>query len=221
MDIVKKNSLIKLGIIGCGAQARYALEILNTLKFKGKLFIIDPIGKGKNIIGNFNVIRITQTKKITEFFKKNNIKYVHIALSDNILKYKLMNILEKNHLQLVSLISPYAIIFSTAIIEKGCMVNPLAVIGADSYIGKCCIIHSLVNIDHDCTINECSNIAPGVTLAGCIKVGKHVFIYTGANIAPDVKIGDFAVIGAGACVLKDVPPKTIVVGVPARIIKSK
>ena len=46
--------------------------------------------------------------------------------------------------------------------------------------------------------------------------------YIGANalILPGIKIGKMSVIGAGAVVTKDVPDYTIVVGVPARIIKK-
>ena len=52
-----------------------------------------------------------------------------------------------------------------------------------------------------------------------IQLGKHVWIGSNATILPGVTVGDWAVIAAGAVVTSDVPPYTIVGGVPAKIIK--
>lgn len=51
-----------------------------------------------------------------------------------------------------------------------------------------------------------------------IHDGAHIGI--GAIIMPGVTIGEGAVIGAGAVVTKDVPPYSIAVGSPAKVIKS-
>lgn len=52
------------------------------------------------------------------------------------------------------------------------------------------------------------------------KIGAYCFIGIGAKIMPGVEIGDHAVVGAGTVVTKDVPPYTMVVGSPAKIIKK-
>lgn len=54
-----------------------------------------------------------------------------------------------------------------------------------------------------------------------IEIGNDVWIGTGAYIARGVKIGDGAVVGAHSVVVKDVPPYTIVGGVPAKPIKQR
>lgn len=53
------------------------------------------------------------------------------------------------------------------------------------------------------------------------RVGNNVDIGTGAKLLGDITIADNVVIGANAVVLEDVPPNSIAVGVPARIIPEK
>ena len=54
-----------------------------------------------------------------------------------------------------------------------------------------------------------------------IKFGDRAWICTGAIVLAGVTIGEGAVVGAGAVVTKDVPPYTIVGGVPARFIRMR
>ena len=58
---------------------------------------------------------------------------------------------------------------------------------------------------------------PKITIGNDVWIGAHTFI----NCSKVVSIGDGAVIGAGAVVTKDVPPYSVVVGVPAKVIKYR
>ena len=53
-----------------------------------------------------------------------------------------------------------------------------------------------------------------------VIIGNHVWIGNKAMILKGVTIGDGAVIAAGAIVNNDVPEKSLVAGVPARVIKT-
>lgn len=52
-----------------------------------------------------------------------------------------------------------------------------------------------------------------------ITIGDNVWIGGRAVINPGVTIGNNAVIASGAVVTTDVPPNTVVAGVPAKVIK--
>ncbi|NTF34236.1 acyltransferase [Rhizobium skierniewicense] len=53
-----------------------------------------------------------------------------------------------------------------------------------------------------------------------IRIGNHVWIGMRAMILKGVTIGDGAVIAAGAVVTKDVPPRSVVAGNPAKIVRD-
>jgi maltose O-acetyltransferase len=52
-----------------------------------------------------------------------------------------------------------------------------------------------------------------------ITVGDGAWIGSRATLLPGVTIGEGAIVGAGAVVTKDVPPNTLVGGVPARVLR--
>lgn len=55
----------------------------------------------------------------------------------------------------------------------------------------------------------------------CVCIGNDVWIGSNVTILNGITIGDGAIIGAGAVVTKDVEPYSIVVGVPAKVIKYR
>ncbi|HEY3998078.1 MAG TPA: bifunctional UDP-N-acetylglucosamine diphosphorylase/glucosamine-1-phosphate N-acetyltransferase GlmU [Candidatus Xenobia bacterium] len=80
----------------------------------------------------------------------------------------------------------------------------------------------------DATIGRHVNIGAGTIT--CNYDGKHkhrttlgdnVFIGSNTNLVAPVTLGNGASTGAGAVVTKDVPDNTVVVGVPARVLKSR
>jgi maltose O-acetyltransferase len=62
--------------------------------------------------------------------------------------------------------------------------------------------------------------AAGFEYARPIRIGDGVWIGGGAIVLPGVAIGDGCVVGAGSIVTRDLPPGSLAVGNPARIIRS-
>ncbi|WP_019201019.1 DapH/DapD/GlmU-related protein [Tsukamurella sp. 1534] len=59
----------------------------------------------------------------------------------------------------------------------------------------------------------------GITSAP-IVLGRNVWIGASAMVMQGVTVGDDAVVAAGAVVTRDVPPRTLVAGVPAAVVKT-
>lgn len=89
-------------------------------------------------------------------------------------------------------------------------------------IGNDCLIAPFVYIvdsDHAIEMGKPINQQPNLTEKICI--GDDVWIATGVKILKGVNIGTGSVIAAGAVVKEDVPPYSIVGGIPAKIIGNR
>ncbi len=109
-------------------------------------------------------------------------------------------------------------------------------IGADSLIGEMNVIRGqggvrigdrvytspmvqIIAVNHVFDDPGRPFVEQGITAQG-IVIEDDVWIGSGAVITDGVCVGRGAVVAAGAVVTKDVPPHTVVGGVPARIIKE-
>lgn len=64
-------------------------------------------------------------------------------------------------------------------------------------------------------------VAPGEgTTVAPVRIGRNVWVGRQAIVMPGVTIGDHAVVAAGAVVTKDVPARSVVAGVPARVVRA-
>ena len=85
-------------------------------------------------------------------------------------------------------------------------------IGKGTLIGPKTVIATL---NHNMDPEKRANLIPKP-----VKIGDHVWIGANVTVLPGVTVGDGAVIGAGAVVTKDVAPRAVVGGVPAKLIKT-
>lgn len=73
----------------------------------------------------------------------------------------------------------------------------------------------LATLDHDLAPSRRADMHPGP-----IVIGQNVWIGSNVTVLPGVSIGDHSVVAAAPVVTKDVPPNSIVMGSPARLVRS-
>lgn len=122
-----------------------------------------------------------------------------------------------------AIIREHVTIGRNAVIMMGAVINIGAEIGENTMIDMNCVIGARG------IIGKNVHVGAGTVIAGVLEppsidpviIGDDVFIGANAVVLEGVRVGNGAVIAAGSVVTKDVPPNTVVAGMPARVIKTK
>lgn len=94
-----------------------------------------------------------------------------------------------------------------------------AVLGS-TLIEKNVKIDNLVHIAHGVILRENCLIIANAMIGGSTEIGKNTWVAPSTSIMQKVKIGNDALIGMAAVVLKDVEDRSVMVGSPAKKIKT-
>ena len=119
-----------------------------------------------------------------------------------------------------SLVDPSVIVPRSFIAGKGLYINAGCTLGSASRLDEYVFINRGVCLGHHSKIGRFVSIGPGAVVAGQVTIGNGTMIGAGAVVLPNINIGEKAVVGAGAVVTRDVPDLCVVVGNPARVIRT-
>jgi acetyltransferase-like isoleucine patch superfamily enzyme len=133
------------------------------------------------------------------------------------------------------------IVGDQACVRERCEIGDDVVIGRGSLVENDSAIGALTKIQAMAYITAYSTLEENVFIAPCVQTTNDNFmgrtdkrhelmrgptirrgarVGGGAVLCPGVEIGAEAFVGAGAVVVKDVPPRTVVVGNPARVLRD-
>ena len=206
--------------LGAGGHARVVIEILRLMGDFELIGLLDPKPELKDtdvlkvpVLGDDNLLPDLYRQGVLHIFlglgstgdtqPRRNL-YEH-ALAQGFLP--------------VQAIHPRSIISPSAVLGEGLTVMAGAIINAEARLGHNVIVNSGAIIEHDCEIGNHVHIATGAQLASTVRIGEGAHIGAGATVRQSISIGNNAIVGAGAAVVNDVDTETVVVGVPARILK--
>ena len=215
-------SLRKVAIIGAGGFGREVLDIFDAINaveptYDVVGFIVDPeygspgtVVNAKLILGGFEWLAGRQ----------NDVELI-CAVGAPELRLRMVQRAYSLGARFCSVRHPTVVASQWLSVGVGSILAAACVLTNQIRIGS----HVQVNLDctigHDCTLDNFVTVAPGVHISGNVTIGEGAFVGTGANLLERVKIGRWAVVGAGSTVRDEVPPNSVVVGLPARVIKNR
>jgi sugar O-acyltransferase (sialic acid O-acetyltransferase NeuD family) len=208
----KEISLNEIALIGFDLDIIDLIETCPTYTLYGYIDI-----KNKSNTMTFRDLNYLGTDNDWETIQRNN-PSLKIAIGmDNPEIRKKMYILYRSRMKenLTTIKSPKSHVSKRAVVGNGCIIQHNAVAMPCARIGNGCSLHVNSAIHHESELGDYSILAPGATVLGRVIIGKQVYVGAGAIVKQNCKIGDNSQIGAGAVVVNDIPPDSIVVGVPA------
>ena len=213
--MLKKNNII---IWGGKSQSRIAIEIIKLNKKNKIIAIVDP---KINKLEISNLIPFVKTENdFKKYLKKKNYFIVGISGGYGLARSLISEKLIKCNLKPLNVIHPTAILDKTCKIGEGLQVMPGACVNYFSKIGDFVILNTSSTVDHECIIGKGVHIMGNAYVGGRVKIGNFVTIGSNATIFPDIEIKNGAFIGAGSVVRKNVGENQVVVGNPAKFLKS-
>ncbi len=119
-----------------------------------------------------------------------------------------------------SLIDPTVPHSPSLVHGPGLYVNAGCTLGAGSEFGEWVFINRGASIGHHARFGDYISVGPGAVIGGLVKLGRGTVIGAGSVVLPSISIGSNSVVGAGSVVTKDVPDNCLVLGVPAKVVRT-
>lgn len=145
---------------------------------------------------------------------------ITIAVGEPSIRKTLLEKVRQQKLVLSSVISQYAFVSNSAVIDNGVIVAPFVSIQAQAYVGENVAINTQAIIGHHVRVLAGSVISSQANLGGGCVVGELTYVGMGALIIEKVSIGSESIIGMGSVVYKDIPDGVIALGNPARVARK-
>ena len=207
-------------VAGAKRHAKEILQLFVQINKTENLYFFDDISNDIDILlyNEFEVLN--SLEKVRAYFSNIDSKFV-LGLgkpkSRKILSEKLLN---RGGI-LSSIISDLALIGSYNVtLGEGLNIMNNVMISNDVIIGDGSLINAYSSIHHDVAIGKYCEVSPHAVLLGGVSIGDFTGIGSNSTILPNIKIGSNVIVGAGAVVTKNIPDNCVVIGVPAKIVKS-
>ncbi len=118
--------------------------------------------------------------------------------------------------ELVSYVSPHALVSPETTIGENCFIFEANVIQPFASIGDNTIVWSGNHIGHHSKIGSHCFIASHVVISGRVTVGNNCYFGVNSTVRDGISIAERTVVGAGALIMRDTEPDQVYMGLPAK-----
>jgi sugar O-acyltransferase (sialic acid O-acetyltransferase NeuD family) len=146
---------------------------------------------------------------------------VGIAIGSPAAKRRIAAAMADLGIELATIVHPRAWVGRRVEVGAGCILCPGSCASTDIRLGRAVLLNLNVTVGHDCELADYVTVNNASSVSGYVRMEEGVEMGTGARILPSVCVGAWSTIGAGAVATKNVPANSTVVGVPARVIKTR
>ncbi|RBY85249.1 acetyltransferase [Blastococcus sp. TF02A-26] len=142
-----------------------------------------------------------------------------VALSStwlNRLRARLFRQVKSHGYTCASFVSPHAFVWRNVTIGENSFVFENNVLQHHVSVGENVVLWSGNHIGHRTVIEDHVFVSSHVVVSGFCRIGSSAFMGVNATVGDNITIGADSVVGAGAVVVKDLPPRGVYVGSPAK-----
>lgn len=200
----------KVLIIGVGGLAKEIADLVTSLGHEVEAFYTEP---------GATILHPIEGAVLLHDLDAARSRSAVIAIGDTAARKRFCGQLAERF-ELPTLVHPSACVSPSARLGRGVLIMQNAVVNADAEIGEGALLNVACCVAHDCRVGAYSHLAPATQMGGGSSVGEGVFCGTSSVVLPNTGVGAWSICGAGAVITREVPGRSLAVGVPATVVKS-
>lgn len=204
-------------IVGAGGHTKSLIDILQSQAVKILGITDTDVNKHNEKLLGFSIVG--EDKVILQYHPESLFLVNGIGMVQSRHREEIFRFFKRSGYNFAQVIHQSAVVSSNAELLEGVQIMAGAVIQPGCSIGANSIINTGALLDHDTVIGAHVHIAPGVTISGGVQINNGTMVGAGATIIQGIEIGANSIVAAGAVVTRDVPESTMVMGVPAKVVK--
>lgn len=206
-----------IGAGGFGREVQMLIEQINAQQPSYDLvgYFDDSLEKGTQVnglevLGNVSAIN-AHTDRLG----------IALGIGSPAVKRNIIQSLKNQKIFFPTLIHPNAQIgFPNVTLGKGVILCANTILTTNIILGDFVTLNLGCTVGHDTQIGDYSAFMPGCDIAGEVTVHQSVYGGMGTKIINQTTVGENVTLGAGAVVVNSIPPNSLAVGLPAKVIKT-